>query len=149
MDDLNPEEAVTPAEPRHLQREQSSITGAPLSGRQAFRGLRRQITDEEAGSPGVTRLILDEMERLETENAMLTGYIERFHEADKRASIAEERMKTSTAIEIFFGVGVGIGSSIVGLAPFFWQIRPSYGVITLLTGAFLVIGVTVGRLVKK
>jgi hypothetical protein len=40
----------------------------PTTGRrQAFRDLRRQLTDEDLGSAGVQKLLLDELERAESQ----------------------------------------------------------------------------------
>src|SRR5436189_6276378 len=91
---------------------QSDATAA-TSHRQAFRDLRRQLSDEDLKSPGVQKLLLDELERSEAQCEVLAGYVERFHAADKRAAILEERSRTSIALEVIFGVGVGVGCAIM------------------------------------
>ncbi len=88
---------------------QEGSTIAPSSKRQVFRNIRRQLTDEDLASPGVQKLILDELELAEADCEFLESYVERYHDADKRAAILEEKLKTHSSIEIFFGVGVGIG----------------------------------------
>jgi hypothetical protein len=127
---------------------QEGSTIAPSSKRQAFRNVGRQLTDEELTSPGVPKLILDELERTEADCEILKKYVEQYHDADKRAAILEEKLKTHNSIEIFFGVGIGIGCTIIGLAPLFWNEQPK-GYIALIVGALLTVGATVGRLVKR
>jgi hypothetical protein len=125
-----------------------SVTSVPPTGRrQAFRDLRRQLTESDLASPGVQKLILDDLEQSEVECEELRAYIERYHEADKRAGILEERLKPARAVEVFFGVGVGVGGIIMGLAPVFWTQQPQ-GIISLVLGALLVIGSVIGRLVR-
>jgi hypothetical protein len=122
---------------------------APTGRRAAFRDVRRQLTDEELKNPGVQKLLLDMLQDADDEREGLRPYVDRFHEADKIAAVLREEVKTHTAIEVFFGVGVGLGGAIIGLAPFFWGIKPEYGVITGIVGLGIMIGSTIGRVVKK
>ena len=127
-----------------------SDSAVPSSGRgAAFRDVRRQLTDEELKSPGVQKILLDMLQEADDERENLTSYVSGFHNADKNAAVLQERLKTHTAIEVFFGVGVGLGGAIIGLAPFLWGAKPEYGVITGIIGLGLMIGATVGRVVKK
>jgi hypothetical protein len=120
---------------------------APTSRRQAFRDVRRQLSDDDLASPGVQKLILDELERAEAECDQLRGYIDRYHEAEKRAAILNERLKPIRSIDLLFGVGVGLGGAILGLAPVFWT-EKLQAVICLIVGALLILGSVAGRLVK-
>jgi len=125
-------------------------SAVPASGRRAaFRDVRRQLTDEELKSPGVQKLILDMLQEADDEREGLRSYVDRFHDADKTAAVLREEVRTHTAIEVFFGVGVGLGGAIIGLAPFLWSAKPEYGVITGIVGLGLMVGSTIGRVVKK
>lgn len=119
-----------------------------VGGRQVFRNLRRQITDDELQSPGVQKLLINMLEESENECDKLRGYVERFHDADKRASVLDERQRSYTAMEIIFAVGVGLGGTIVGFAPFLWS-KPPQGHIALALGMVLVIGSGIARVVKR
>jgi hypothetical protein len=120
----------------------------PASGRQAFRDIRRQLTDHDLASPGVQKLLLDELERSEAQCEILNGYVERFHIADKRAAVLEEKNRTVVALEVVFGVGVGVGCAIIGLSPLLWPQQPN-GWIALAVGVLLVLGTSIARVVKK
>jgi hypothetical protein len=120
----------------------------PTGRRQALRDLRRQLTDEDLASPGVQKLLLDDIERADAECDLLSGYVTRFHEADKRAAVLEERLRTQTAFEIAFGVGVGLGGAIMGLAPSLWN-TPPFGVLAIVVGLLLTLGATVARVIKR
>jgi hypothetical protein len=89
------------------------------------------------------------LEDADHEREELRPYLDRFHEADKTASVLRGQISTNTTIEVFFGVGVGLGGTIIGLAPFFWDIKLAYGATTGIVGLCLIIGSTAGRLVKR
>lgn len=125
-------------------------SAVPASGRRAaFRDVRRQLTDEELKSSGVQKLLLDMLQDADDEREMLRSYVSLFHDADKTAAVLSEHVKTQTSVEVFFGVGVGLGGAIIGLAPFLWAFKPEYGIITGLVGLGLMIGATSGRIVKR
>jgi hypothetical protein len=107
------------------------------------------MTDEELTNPGVQKLIIDELEQSDAKCSELEDYVERYYEADKRAAVLEEKVRTVTAIEICFGVGTAFGGVILGLAPFFWNLGPPYGQISLIVGLGLIIGGTVARVAKR
>jgi len=123
-------------------------TTATSGKRLVFREIRRQMSDADLASPGVQKLLLDELERAEDTCENLQGYVDRYHEADKRAAVLDEKLRTQNAVEIFFAVGLAMGGAIVGLAPFFWD-EPGKGPIVLVVGAVLIVGSCVGRIVKK
>jgi hypothetical protein len=152
----NQQEQVSPMPPSVTQAptgvsepRSTAGTSVPASGRrQAFRDVRRELTDADLASPGVQKMVLDELERAETECEQLRAYIERYHEADKRAAILEEKLRPARAAEVAFGVGVGLGGAIVGLAPFFWENRLQ-GLLCLLVGILMIFGSIISRMVKK
>jgi hypothetical protein len=129
--------------------EESPIkTVAPTGKRQAFRDIRRQLQEQELSNPGVQKLLLEELETADSRCEVLEGYVDRFHESDKRAAVLEEKLRTQTAFEILFGVGVGLGCAIIGLAPLFWDSTVK-GPIILAVGVLLVAGSAAARIVKQ
>jgi hypothetical protein len=125
------------------------VSAVATSGRrEAFRNIFRQLSSEELSNPGVQKLLLDDLERAESECELLQTYVERFHDADKRAAVLEERLNKQTAFDILFTVCIGLGGAIMGVAPLFWG-QGSKGPITLWIGILLVIGSAVARVVKK
>ena len=123
--------------------------GVPAIGkRPAFQDMRRQLTPEELASPGVQKILYDDLEQCEADREELKVYVKAYYDADKRAAVLLEKMKTVNTIEVFFGVGVGLGGSVLGLAPFFWEMGTGYGVAALIIGLSMTIGACVGRLIK-
>jgi len=122
----------------------------PTTGRrQALRNIRRQLTEEELAQTGTQKMLLEMLEEVETQKEGLKSYVTSFHEADKRAAILGEKLNTDRSVEIFFGVGVGLGGTILGLAPSFWTTNTLYGILCSILGLGLIVGSCIGRAVKK
>ena len=90
-------------------------------GRRAFVGVRRQLNEEDLQGGGVPKLLLDDLERAEAQCEQLSACRDKFHAADKRASVAEEKLKVNKSIEIGFGAGIAIGGILIGLVPSVWN----------------------------
>src|SRR6266478_2139713 len=64
------------------------VEAVPSSGRrQAFKYIRRQLTEADLASSGVQKMLLEELQLAEDRCDTLESYIERFHEADKRSAV--------------------------------------------------------------
>src|ERR1700690_4227555 len=98
------------------------ITGeeTPKSHR-AFSRLKRELSDEELGSPGFQKLLLDYLAQADDENAALKSYRDRFHEADKRNGVLEKKLKTDTAAEVISMGSLAVGAAALGYAPSLWS----------------------------
>lgn len=122
----------------------------PKTGsRFALRNVRKQLTDDELAQTGTQKLLLDMLEESECEKANFKEYISKYHESDKNVAILNEKLITNKALDIFFGVGIGLGGAIFGLAPFFWSDNSLYGIICICIGLCLIIGSCIGRALKK
>lgn len=119
---------------------------APATGRRlAFRDVKRELTDEDLASSGTQKLILDMLLAAELERDDYKEYLKKYYDADTRAQVLEEKLKSNDTNETLFAVGVGIGGAIIGLAPLYWD-KPPAGVIALIIGGLLAGGAVAGRL---
>lgn len=119
---------------------------APATGkRQAFRDLKRELSDADLASSGAQKLLLDMLLSAETERDEYKEYLKSYYDANVRSQVLEERLKADITNETLFGVGVGIGGTIIGLAPTYWD-KPPAGVLALIVGLLLAGGALVGRL---
>lgn len=116
-----------------------SITQPVPKGRQSFRQVRRELTEEELSSPAAQRLILDELDRLEDENTELQKIRNKFHEIDKRASVLDEKLKRHTALDIFSSAALAAGSLALGYAPKVWDADNATGPIFLVIGIVMIV----------
>ena len=109
-------------------------------GRQALSMVRRELSEEELGSPATQRMLLDELDRLEMEVGELQQFKHDFHSADKEAAVLRERLHASVARD---GC-LAIGAAMLGLAPSLWPSQPA-GWIVVALGAILVVCATVSK----
>lgn len=130
---------------RTAMTEVTASATATSGRRQVFSEIRRQLAEEDLNSKGVQKLLLSELETAADECETLRAYIERFHEADKRAATLEERLKINKAVEIMFDVSVAVGGGLIGWAPALWD-RTEKGALLLL--GFGVVLITASSLAK-
>lgn len=125
----------------------------PASGRrQSLRELRRELSEEDL-TPAVAKVLLDDLfyaeARCEELAGELAGYIERYHDADKRAAVLEERLesrdrvdevkrKGRVAIDVVYGTGLGITGILASMVPMIWDKQPQA---ILLIAVAVVVGV--------
>lgn len=142
--------AADASQQRELPASQPSITPpAPATGRRlAFQDLKRTLTNEELANPGTQKLILEMLTSAELDRDEFKAYVPRYYESDKRASVLEEKLRTNKSNEILTGTCIGLGGTIIGLAPTFWS-NGSVGPITLGLGLLFVIGGVAGRITFK
>ena len=84
------------------------------------------------------------------------GYVERFHDADKRAAVLDEKLtassKMSKAVEIAVIVGTTLGGVLMGFAGYFWsKIPPDTGAgwLVLFCGLGLLVGAIAVKAAKR
>lgn len=118
------------------------------TGRKALASLRRELNDKDMTHPAVSKLLLDDVERLELENAHLAGYRSRFHEADKSSAVLDQKLRVSQSQEIVFGICTTLGGAALGFAPSVWIASNSTGPIILIAGAVLIICGGIAKAVK-
>ena len=121
---------------------------APSTGRRAFRSIRRELTQEELGQPGAHKFLLADLERSEERCDQLEQFVSRYHEADKRAAVYEEKLRTVAAVDVAFGVGVGLGGAVMGLAPSVWDAKYA-GPIALVVGLLLISGGAAVKVIRR
>lgn len=120
--------------------QQNTVPASP------YAGIKRQISEDDLQSPAVQRILLGEVDKLESKVMSLEMYVERFHVSDKKAAILEEKLKSVKADEILYGMCLTIGSAVIGLSSMVWSI--GYGGIAIAVGSVLLIGGLISKVVK-
>lgn len=124
-----------------------TVEEAPKSHR-AFSGLKRELSDEELSSPGVPKLLLDYLAEANNDNATLKSFRDRFHEADKRNGVLEEKLKINAAAEAISMGSLAVGAGAMGYAPSLWS-TPHGGPIVLTFGAILTIIGILAKVIRR
>jgi len=107
----------------------------------ALSNVKRELSDEELSSPGVQKMLLNELERLWRENEELSGYRNEFHEADKKVSVLEEKLKRNIALEIVSLSCIAIGAAALVYAPVAWDHQPNGWIAVVFGGLATIAGV--------
>jgi hypothetical protein len=150
--------ALVPSTPTPSDQSQSTkrdlvpavVETVPSSGkRQAFKDIRRQLSESDLATPGVQKMLLEELQLAEDKCELLEAYVERYHDADKRAAVLDEKLSAQTAFDVLFNISFGVGCAIIGLAPFFWEMRGSAGPLSLAVGIVLAAGATVASVKRR
>lgn len=137
MAEVNSEPDV---EPQEVAEGAPQLASKGTSSRKSFLKLRRELSDEEASSPAVQRMLLDEIERLDAERGELASFRNKFHESDKRAAILEEKFRGKISTEIIHVACITVGAAALGYAPSIWQTQPMawmstiFGVVLIIAG---------------
>jgi hypothetical protein len=119
-----------------------SDTVKPKSGRRSFSKLPRELSEKELASPAVQKMLVDEIERLETECDELSSYRPKFHDADKRAAILEEKFKGKISIDILQTGCLTVGAAALGYAPSITTGQPSAWMIAIFGVVLVIAGLT-------
>lgn len=109
----------------------------PKKRRRSFGNVRRELTEEELDSSGVQKMLLDELDRLESAEIDLKSTSEKFHSANTKLEVAKERLKTHNAFEIISTGTIAVGSLLFGAA-FNWKDDNTLFWILILSGLLLV-----------
>jgi hypothetical protein len=104
--------------------------------RKALARLKRELSDEELATPGVQKMLVEELERVEEENIDLRAFREKFHEAERRVAVMDEKLKGQMSIEIISTGCIAVGAAALVYVPEAWKTQPS-GWICLVFGAVL------------
>lgn len=105
---------------------------ASVKGRQSFRRVRRELTEDELSTPAAQRLLLDELDRLDNDCSELKIKSDKYHVADRRVGILEEKLKKSISLEVLSSGAMAVGGLALGYAAKVWD--------TSFTGPILLAG---------
>jgi len=139
----------TPEQPDLEPKEPPPGTPTPTPKiRRSLSSVRRELSEEELASPAVQRLLLDELERLDKENAELCQYRDGYHASDKQIGILQARLAIHKAFEILSAGCLTVGAAALGYAPALWQQQPA-GWIAIAFGIVLIAAGIAAKVVAR
>jgi hypothetical protein len=77
----------------------------------------RQVSEKDLGSTGVQRMLVDSIDRLESELKEAQSFREKFHDADKKLAVLTESKSISTALSAIITATIALSSAAIGAAP--------------------------------
>jgi hypothetical protein len=113
----------------------------PISSRKSLSKISRELKDEDLASPAAQKMLLDEVERLETESQEGKDYRNRFHIADRDVAIYKEKLKFHKSLEVVHIACTTTGGICLGNAT---STNPLIGII----GGVLVLAGIIAKIIK-
>ena len=142
--DAQPEEvgskAISDAQPDEVGSRPITSEEAPKS-HPAFSRLKRELSDDDLNSPGVQKLLLDYLARAEEAVAALNSFRDKYHDADKRIGVLEEKLKVHRAAEVLSTGTIAIGAAALVYGPSTWNIQPAATISVIFGAVLTVVGV--------
>ncbi|KWA42179.1 hypothetical protein WL27_01870 [Burkholderia multivorans] len=111
------------------------------ASKKALSSLKREISDDELASPGVQKMILAELDKLEDDKAELSGFRDRFHETNLALAVAREQLKVRVAADTVFAGALTIGALIAGYATSVLDKPITAAACSISGGAMIAIGI--------
>lgn len=123
----------------------------PKRRRRSFTKLRRELNEEELSSPAVQKLLIDEIERLESENSSLSELASKYYDVDKTVAVLQEKDKQNVAMEVMSSVGLALGAVALGSGPSIWSLESSeaLGWFTMGIGVVLMAASVITKFVRR
>ncbi|HEX8754858.1 MAG TPA: hypothetical protein VF745_00855 [Steroidobacteraceae bacterium] len=87
---------------------QAPTANTPSGSVQAFRDIRRELTEADLATPGVQKLVLNQLDAALARCDVLSSFETRFHDRDKRVEVLEERLRKRLGVDIAWGTGVSL-----------------------------------------
>ena len=107
-----------------------------LKSRKALSRLKRELTEEDLSTPGVQKMLVEELERAEEENNDLKSFRDRFHIANTDLAVSKQKLKGWTSLEMVSTACIAVGAAALVYVPEAWKCQPS-GWIALVFGLVL------------
>ena len=92
--------------------------GATITPKQdvAYSEILRNLSEADLKSLAVVKLIINERDRLLTENSDLKNMNQKYHDSDKENGILKNKLTTFTAFDVISTVTIAIGTLLAGYA---------------------------------
>lgn len=85
--------------------------------RKSFARIKLELSDDELSSPGVQKMLVEELGRTQELLASMEEYREKFYKVDKELAVEKEKGKKNLAFELISGGCLAVGAAVFGYAP--------------------------------
>jgi hypothetical protein len=122
---------------------EGQIDGTPKSKgrRQSFGKVRRELTEDELGSSGVQKMMLDELDRMDGAETELKSISQKYYDTQSSLAVAKEKLKTHHAFDVLSTGTVAVGSLIFGAAFSTGQNDKLFWTLVVISGVLVVVGI--------
>jgi hypothetical protein len=93
------------------------VDASLIKTRKALAGVPRQLTPADLATPGVQKMLIEELERAEEEVSELKTFRDKFHVADKELAVTKQKIRGWAAMEIISTGCIAGGAAAFAYAP--------------------------------
>jgi hypothetical protein len=86
----------------------------PKGRRRSFGKVRRELSEDELGSPGVQKMMLADLERLDEAESDLKSVSAKYNITIADLAVAKEKLKTHNAFDVIATGTIAFGTLIIG-----------------------------------
>ncbi len=109
--------------------------------RKALSRLKRELSEDDLATPGVQKMLVEELERAEEENRELEAFRNKFYTADKNLAVSEEKQKHWLSMEIISTGCIAIGAAALVYVPEAWKTQPNGWIALIFGGVLTLVGI--------
>jgi hypothetical protein len=126
------------AQPQPDEHGAQPIEAPVFKTRKALARVPRELSQEDLATPGVQKMLIEELERAEEDVSELKAFRDKFHVADKDLAVTKQKVKGWTAMEMISTACIAVGAAAFAYAPEAAK-TPSGGWIAAGSGAVLMV----------
>lgn len=109
---------------------------APSRKAKSYASLKRNLSEKELMNIGSVNLMIDDIDRMETEISELRQFRTKFHENDKDLAVLKEKLSAYKLSELSYNISISLGALLVGSAKALWSVE-YFGLLALTGGLAL------------
>jgi hypothetical protein len=102
----------------------------------SYETLKRRLSEKELMNIGSVNLMIDDIERMESELVELRQLRSQFHDKDKQHAILVEKLAAYKLSELSDNISISLGALLVGSAKALWTVD-YFGIVALIGGLAL------------
>lgn len=108
----------------------------PSRKAKSYVSLKRNLSEKELMNIGSVNLMIDDIDRMESEIYELRQFRNMFHENDKNIAVLKEKLSAYKLSELSYNISISLGALLIGSAKTLWSIE-YFGVVALIGGLAL------------
>lgn len=110
--------------------------------------VKLELSDDELSSPGVSKMLVGEIERLGEECEALVVFRDRYYVTDRKLAVVSEQLNKSHAGEIVLTGCFTLGGAALGYVPAIWSTQPVGAIVLIFGVVLMVVGVAARHILR-
>jgi len=125
------------------------VQGATAKTRAALSRLKRELNEEELSTPGVQKMLIAEVERLDSENGELACFRDKFYTAERAGAVLTQKLNEKRAAEIISTACTVLAGAAFGYVPAVWSQETATAAVAIVVGVVLLGAGIAARVIRQ